>query len=317
MNKGLQINLGLIGFPVEHSLSPQLHNAALRALGLRGEYRLYPVPILPNGEAKLKGIVDKMRRGDIDGLNVTIPHKQSVISLLDDLTRTARDIGAVNTIVYHKGRLLGDNTDTPGFLNALNSFLDLNLQPEANSFQSVLLLGAGGSARAVAYALAQAGWKVVVAARRLEQAQKLAHHLNQCFTDFSQPHADLHPIAPMPLTPDTLAQTSANLIVNATPVGMYPHIAFSPWMEEVSFPSHAAVFDLVYNPQETSLVRQAHNQGLPATNGLGMLVEQAALSFELWTRLPAPRSIMYTALDQNGESANRDDKNLGHRTRSK
>lgn len=299
MNNKLQLNLGIVGFPLEHSLSPLIHNAALRALGLRGEYRLYPVPALPEGEVKLKEIVDKMRHGELNGLNVTIPHKQSVVSSVDDLTPTARAIGAVNTIVCQNDRLIGENTDSSGFLTALNSFLNLNLQPAANSSMSALLLGAGGSARAVAYALTQAGWKVYVAARRLEQAQKLANHLNQCFTDFPQPGANLHPIAAMSLSPADLTHTSVNLIVNTTPVGMYPHIAFSPWMEDVPFPAHAAVYDLVYNPRETYLVRQAQTQGLLATNGLGMLVEQAALSFELWTGLPAPRGDLYAAIDSN------------------
>lgn len=290
MSSSQGYHLGLTGWPLGHSLSPVLHQAALDALGLAGEYSLYPAPPLPEGRERLVELLDQMRTGRLDGLNVTIPHKQTVVPLLDRLTSVAQTARAVNTIYREDGKLVGDNTDVPGFLADLHSFLSgVRL-----SNQKALLLGAGGAASAVGVALAQEGWQVTIAARRLEQAEALS--LRMALLGIEPPGAIL-------LDGNTLRQhlgVSSNcLIVNATPLGMSPRDSETPWPERLAFPPGAAIYDLVYNPRETRLVRTAHKAGLPARNGLGMLAEQAALAFERWTGRSAPREAMWEALSTN------------------
>jgi shikimate dehydrogenase len=274
--------LGLIGWPVEHSLSPVIHTAALHACGLKGKYELFPVLPLLDGKQDLEEIFQRMRNGEIQGINITIPHKQNVIPLLDSLTPVAHKIGAVNTVCLENGKLIGDNTDADGFLNDLKQNIS-----QIPSEKTALVLGAGGSSRAVTYALSRDGWQVNVAARRLDQAQSLADDLseNQQF-DLSAIHLD----------PKVLMKLQPGLIVNTTPVGMTPNTTESPWLKEISFPIGCFIYDLVYNPKETLFVRQAREAGLEASNGLGMLLEQAALAFERWTGNPAPRLAMEEAV---------------------
>lgn len=316
-------NLGLVGYPLGHSLSPKIHAAALASCGLEGDYSLFPIP--PNHLEDLKALLDRLRSGELHGLNVTIPHKQNVIPLLDALTPTAQAIGAVNTIWMQNGMLTGDNTDAPGFLADLNHRLaQINTdkhdaanpkpvlsaveaspianpksQPQMNTdehgcshLKSALVLGAGGSARAVVYALLNDDWNVTVAARRLEQAQELvSHYASRTHYVSRITHHALR------ITPDALPSLpQVTLIVNTTPVGMTPDIHHSPWPANVPFPPHAAVYDLVYNPRETQLVKDARAAGLCATSGLGMLVEQAALSFERWTGCVAPLRTKMTSI---------------------
>src|ERR1044071_4639542 len=163
--------LGLIGYPLSHSLSPQLHTAALRSCSLKGGYSLFPIP--PEDEQGLKDLLKRVRAGELQGLNVTIPHKQNVIPFLDELTPTAQAIGAVNTIYLYNNRLIGENTDAPGFLSDLHGFLGDQKSSTVHCLSS-LVLGAGGSARAIVYALLHHGWDVTIAARRREQAKQLA-----------------------------------------------------------------------------------------------------------------------------------------------
>jgi len=274
------IRLGLTGYPLEHSLSPRLHAAALRAAGLEGEYRLYPVR--PEDHAGLARLLERLRAGKLNGLNVTIPHKQNVIPLLDELAPAAAAIGAVNTIFLKDGRLVGENTDAPGFLADLNRLAGTF----SGSSRQALVLGAGGAARAVIHALRSAGWDVIVAARRIEQAQALAVSggaIHSISLDVNEMRQVLNGI---------------NLIVNTTPVGMFPHAECSPWPEGLAFPSAQALYDLVYNPRETRLIQQARSAGLRAAGGSGMLVEQAALSFEIWTQRAAPLESMFSALEE-------------------
>lgn len=280
----MPFNLGLTGFPLSHSLSPKLHTAALKAAGLEGSYSLFPVdPARPD---ELAHLLERVRSGEIHGLNVTIPHKQAVIPLLDELSETAKAIGAVNTIYAQNGRLIGDNTDAAGFWVDVSSKLDTryskieNREPGAehqvsnNEYRtSALVLGAGGSARAVVFALKSHGWEVAVAARRIEQARALV-------TEFGLQAAQ-----------SLDSQTTAfELLVNTTPLGMNPNIETCAW--DWGFPPRAFVYDLVYNPPETLLMKRARAAGLQASNGLGMLIEQAALAFELWTGHPADRDTM-------------------------
>jgi shikimate dehydrogenase len=251
-----------------------MQTAALQALGLAGwDYTALAVP--PDGLAEA---VARLRADDCAGANVTVPHKQAVVGLLDGVTPVAAAIGAVNTIVKQDGRLLGHNTDAAGLL------ADLYAQDVHVSKRPVLILGAGGSARAAAAALAGVGAYLRVIARRRRQVEAL------------------RPLAPLEAFEWTelgwlRASDGAALIVNTTPLGMTPDIEASPWQPVVPFPPDAFVYDLVYNPPETLLVRQARAAGLRAATGLGMLVEQGALALELWTGMTAPRRTMRAAAE--------------------
>ena len=277
--------LGLIGFPLGHSLSPRLHAAALRSTGLAGDYQLFPIHPFPEGQPELSALLRRLRQGELHGLNVTIPHKQNVIPLLDELTPAAAAIGAANTLFYRDGRLVGDNTDAAGFIADLARFIPMT---PGDRPKTALVLGAGGSARAVVYALAQAGWQVTIVARRIEQARQLAESLIGMASSLKT----------VSLEPTALAQP-VSLVVNTTPVGMSPHPNASPWPAELPFPDQAFIYDLVYNPFETRLVQAAHTAGLQAANGLGMLVEQAILAFETWTaQRPARQALWDTVVPE-------------------
>lgn len=278
------IQLGLIGYPLGHSLSPKIHTAALEACEIGGDYSLFE--IRPDDQKDLIDLLVRVRNGEITGLNVTIPHKQNVIPLMDDLTTTAKAIGAVNTIWMKNGKLTGDNTDVPGFLADLKDFLGKKKEESENQ-KSALVLGAGGSARAVVYALVKDGWEVTIAARHIEQAQELAKQ-------YPIPDSRLSTIEYQSTAFSSLLPT---LIINTTPLGMFPNIDASPWPHNLCLPPNAAIYDLVYNPRETKMVRDARAAGLPAVTSLGMLIEQAALSFEIWTACSPPREILWNAIN--------------------
>ena len=271
--------LGLIGYPLGHSLSRKIHAAALKACGLQGTYTLFPIS--PEDKPALQALLTRIRSGEIHGLNVTIPHKQSVIEFMDELTPTAQAIGAVNTIYFRESKLIGDNTDAPGFLSDLKRVMSENQSSVANR-KSAIVLGAGGSARAVVYALLHDGWNVTLAARRIEQAQQLA----KSFPGYN-----------LSLTIFDLRSLDFDLIVNTTPLGMTPNIETSPLPKNMIFSKHTFIYDLVYNPRETKLVKDARAQGLSAATGLGMLIEQAALAFEKWTGANVDRTAMRKAVE--------------------
>ena len=281
------ISLGLIGFPLAHSLSPALHKAAFTALGMDGEYRLYPVaPGDMNGLAQLtKGI----REGELQGLNVTIPHKQSILPLLDTLTPSANAIGAINTISFMDNKLIGHNTDAPGFLADLYGAV-----PHGFAEKKAIVLGAGGAARAVVYALLTDGWTVVLAVRKADLEQ--AAHLIAAMDRIDQKGATRFTL----LDVDGLSSQlgGIRLIVNATPLGMFPDVGDCPWPEVLDFPQGAVVYDLVYNPRATMFIRRARAAGLRTASGIGMLVEQAALSFEIWTGRVPPRGFMVAQVEE-------------------
>jgi shikimate dehydrogenase len=281
----MSFQLGLIGYPLGHSLSPKIHTAAMKACELKGDYSLFP--IAPNDKQELGNLLNRVRSSEITGLNVTIPHKQNVIPLLDELTPTAQAIGAVNTISIQNGKLTGDNTDAPGFLADLKHFIRIR-KSEIGNRKSALVLGAGGSARAVIYALVSDGWEITIAARRLEQAKALV-------TQFPKSDSRLSGIEYQTTTLHSLLPT-LSLIVNTTPVGMSPSVDSSPWPAKLPFLPNAAVYDLVYNPRETKLVKDARAAGLLATTGLGMLIEQAVLSFEIWTGCKPSRHALIAAV---------------------
>ncbi len=261
------MRLGLIGYPLAHSVSPAMHRAALRAVGLEGSYRLLETP-----PGELESRVMEVRRA-YRGVNVTVPHKVAVMPYLDAVSPEAQAIGAVNTIVNEAGRLIGHNTDAPGFARALEA-----AGVTARGMWAVVL-GAGGAARAVVYALVQAGARVRVANRTFARAAALAEAFGAEAVPFEGPAF-------------AQAVRAADLLVNATSVGLNDPNA-SPIPEGV-WP-RVAVVDIVYNPLETRLLREARAAGLVAVDGLGMLVWQGALAFELWTGRKAPVAAMRAA----------------------
>ena len=277
-NRPSAYQLGLVGYPLDHSLSPIIHAAALTSCAIQGDYSLFP--IRPDDLQGLQDLLARLRSKEIQGLNVTIPHKQKVIRYLDDLTPAARTIGAVNTIYLREGRLMGDNTDAPGFLTDLKKHLGDTIRDQ---HPTALVLGAGGAARAIVYALTQAGWEVTIAARRLTQSREIAGIFEN--------------VTVIEMDSLRFQRVEPQLIVNATPIGMAPDIDQTPWPAGLPFPAQAVVYDLVYNPRETKLIRDARAQGVTAISGVGMLVEQAALAFELWTGCKASRSVLNESIN--------------------
>lgn len=272
--------VGLIGWPVSHSASPAMHNAAFAERGL--DWCYVPLPVAPEPAERVGDAVRGLRALGMRGANVTVPHKQAVMAHLDSLEPAARAIGAVNTILVDStGRLVGDNTDAAGFAADLRS-LGVDVRGA-----DTLVLGAGGSARAVVYALARNGARrVTIANRTPARAAELATSLQALF---SECHIEA---APSGAVGEVAA---AELIVNCTSLGMTPNVAGSPWPDGVSFHAGQTVYDLVYNPRETRLLRDAAVQGARPLGGLGMLIHQAALAFERWTGMDAPIEVMRSA----------------------
>lgn len=261
-----------------HSLSPAIHNAAFAALGLPWKYLLLPTP-----PSALKRVVERLKGGRWAGANVTIPHKEAIIPYLDHLSPQAEAIGAVNTIVVQEGKCMGHNTDATGFIHALGQ---QGFEPRD---KRALVLGAGGAACAVTYALLQAGAEVVVSNRTLERAEALALSFTKLLGPF--------PLAVRPLTKSVLGEEieRCQLLINTTSLGMAPQSQLSPWPEEVSIPAGIVVFDLVYAPLETRLLQQAKAAGAQTIGGLQMLIEQGVEAFRLWTGLLPPREVIYQA----------------------
>ncbi len=269
--------VGLLGWPVEHSISPPMHNAAFASLGMDWCY----LPFAVRPEALAEALPGARALG-LRGLNATVPHKQALLSLVDELTPEARAIGAVNTLLFGD-RMVGHNTDAAGFMRALR---ETGFRPEGCR---ALVLGAGGAARAVSYGLANAGARITLLNRTPERAIALAADLQAAI-----PGADVR-AAPLPQMQIGLLAAKADLIVNATSVGMWPHTDAMPWPEGLPFPERALLFDLIYNPPETRLMAQARAQGARAENGLMMLVHQGAEAFRLWTGVEPPVDIMQAA----------------------
>jgi len=281
------IKLGLIGYPLQHSLSPKIHQAALDYCNLPGCYSLFP--ITPTDLQSLNALLNQVRSSEIKGLNVTIPFKETVLPFLDELTPTAKAIGAVNTISTQNGILTGDNTDAPGFLTDLRKFM-AEEKGEKNEYKNALVLGGGGSARAITYALVNDGWNVTLATRRSKNAKDI-------ISQFSMHKSQISNIE---YQTDVLRSLNSpcHLIINATPIGMSPEINNSPWPTGLSFPPGASFYDLVYSPHNTKFVLDARAAGFRATTGFGMLVEQAALAFEIWTGHIVPRELLFNAVEE-------------------
>ena len=255
--------LGVIGWPVAHSRSPAMQNAALAALGLDGwRYQLLPVP--PD---LLAETVRALPQAGFVGANVTVPHKEAALALADEAADAARAIGAANTLTFRDGAILADNTDAPGLIDALPAPLDGG---------DAVVLGAGGSARAAAYALREAGaGRVLVHNRTPERAERLAADLGEGI----EATATLPPAA---------------VLVNCTTVGLHDPDASPIDLEALD--RYDAVVDLVYRDGGTALVRAARADGIPTVDGLEILVRQGARSLEIWTGRPAPIDVMRAAV---------------------
>jgi shikimate dehydrogenase len=262
---------GLLGHPVSHSMSPQMQNAAFRHLGLDCVYLSFDVK-----PEHLAGAIQGMRALGIRGLNVTIPHKVDVMRYLDKISPEAELIGAVNTIVNEGGTLVGYNTDGIGYLRSLQEEVGIDLKESA-----VLIVGAGGAARAIAAQMALIPVKKIwLANRTWERAVAIAEHLAHL--------TDVQAIR-MEEVPDLLPKVG--LVVNTTSVGMYPRVDQVP-IQTDHIHQGMVVSDLIYNPRETRLLKEAKERGAITHSGIGMFVYQGAESFTLWTGLPAPVDVM-------------------------
>lgn len=270
--------VGVIGWPVEHSVSPPMHNAAFRAVGL--DWCYVPLPVAPDALAEAVG---GLRALGMRGVNVTVPHKRALLGMVDSVSPAARAIGAVNTVVCEGGRFHGHNTDAAGFMRALR---EAGSVPEGSR---ALVLGAGGAARAVVYALGGVCSEVTVLNRTPDRARRLVDELSA--------HAPVARLRAEALGEEALRAASADvdLVVNTTSAGMWPAVTETPWHAGVSFPRGALLYDLVYNPRETALMRRARGAGCRAVDGLRMLVHQGAEAFTLWTGVEAPVEVMYAA----------------------
>jgi shikimate dehydrogenase len=277
--------VGVIGWPVAHSVSPAMHNAAFAALDLDWCYVPLPVPVDP--PERIGEAVAGLRALGMRGANVTVPHKQAVMAHLDRLSPAAEAIGAVNTVrVEPDGALMGDNTDAPGFVADLR---DHGVDPAG---KRVLVLGAGGSARAVVYGLAEAGsHAIAIANRTLDRAEQLVTGMQ---ARFPMVRITAHAF------PDEIGAlvVERQLIINTTSLGMTPNTEGLPWVEDVPFAPEQVVYDLVYNPPQTRLLQKAAADGAQAIGGLGMLIWQGAIAFELWTGVrPSVEKMRRAALD--------------------
>lgn len=266
----------LIGDPVEHSLSPCIQNAAFQFLRLNYVYVAFRV-----GREELETAIRGVRSLKIHGLNVTMPLKEDVIRHLDRLDESAEAIGAVNTILNNKEGLIGYNTDGKGALMALEA------SNQSPADRKIVILGAGGASRAVSYSLVKEARELVILNRTLERAEKLAGELRSKFGD---------KVRYVKLCRDQIRKEleDADLLVNATSIGMSPHENKTPVDRGLLRPD-LAVFDLVYDPPETRLLKEAKSVGARTIEGLTMLVYQGAASFKIWTNKKAPIDVMMKA----------------------
>ena len=280
MISGKTIICGIIGDPIEHSMSPLMHNTAFQTLGLDYAYVPFKVKSL-----ELRKAIEGIRGMNLRGVNVTIPHKVAVMPLLDRIDPLAEKIGAINTIVNDDGILTGYNTDAAGFLQTLHE-RGIELAEKR-----VLLLGAGGAARAIGNILAAEKAKLMVLNRRqeLSWAEDLARRLVQSYGAGVEVGE---------LTNENLknAITNVDILVNATSLGMSPDNDQTPVPADL-FQANITVFDIIYNPLPTRLLQEAKAAGARTIDGLEMLVQQGAVSFEKWTGIKAPVDVMRKSVE--------------------
>ncbi|MCX5749602.1 MAG: shikimate dehydrogenase [Candidatus Saganbacteria bacterium] len=270
--------LYLIGNPVGHSISPQMQNAALKYLGLDCNYEA----MLVHDEKDLAEKISKFRLGNVLGFNVTVPFKEAASKYIDSTDAASTIIGAVNTVKNRNGKLSGCNTDSIGFIDSLEN--DAKIDP---SGKNAVILGAGGACRALVFGLYfKKAAKVSVFDIDRQKAEKLIKDMSKYFGSLQliKDSAELSRVI-----------TAADILVNASPVGMYPKVNACPVGDDFPFHKDLFVYDLVYNPAETKLVKLARSKGAKAITGLGMLVRQGAASLEVWTGKGAPVEIMWAA----------------------
>ena len=273
--------LGVIGHPVEHSFSPDMHNAAIDVLGV--DYCYVAFHVLPE---RVGFAMQGLRGLDIRGLNVTIPHKLAVMEHLDRISEEALAVGAVNTISNEDGELVGHNTDVYGVVTALERAAGLHTFPPRCA-----VLGAGGAARAVVYALGTRAEvrDIAILNRTAARAESLAR-------DMERITGKRICVGAMDAASQARAFAEAGLVVNATSVGMYPKVDVSPLLAERAVHSSLVLYDTVFNPLKTRLMSQFEAAGAPAYGGLDMLVFQGARSFEIWTGIAPPAEVMKQAV---------------------
>jgi len=266
----------IIGDPVERSLSPAMHNAAFRALGLDCRYIAIQVP-----KGTLADVVKAMRKLRITGFNVTHPHKVEIVRLLDRLDESAKLVGAVNTVKTERGKLIGYNTDGAGAVRALER------EVGKLAGRRVVLLGAGGAARAIAFSLVKAGAKLTLANRTASKARRLAAEIKRKLGV---------EVAVVSIKKRALTEAikRADLLINATTIGMAPKVNETLVTADMMH-RRLVVNDIVYEPLQTKLLREAKCAGAKTVNGLGMLVNQGALALEIWTWKRAPAKVMEAA----------------------
>jgi len=281
--------IGIIGWPVAHSLSPAMHNAAFAALDLNWAY--LPLPVRP---AQLPAALEGLVALHFAGANVTVPHKEAVLPYLASRSRAAEVIGAVNTLIIRPdGTLHGDNSDAEGFRRDLAA-QTVTCRGELPfdawiARQTALVIGAGGAARAVVYALVESGARVIVLNRHPGRAAALTVSIAKHFPGHWLRNGRW---------PDDLpsAAQAATLIVNATSLGMTPAVELSPWPDEVPLRRGQILYDLVYAPEHTRFLAQGEAAGALAISGLGMLVQQGAIAFRQWTGEEPPVKAMEQAV---------------------
>lgn len=271
--------VGIIGYPISHSISPAMHNAAFKHLGLDFEY--VPFEVKPEN---LKQAVHDLRAKGVVGFNVTIPLKEAIIPILDEVTKLPRTIGAVNTVKIEGKKLVGYNTDGAGFVDSLAE--DAGVPAKGKNF---VLLGAGGAAKALATTLLRSGAsQITITDVEEKKAATLVDYLGSLF--------EAKVIIAKPKSAElSKAVSIADVLINATPIGMHPKEGQSPGDERWEYKNGAIVFDLIYNPVETRFMKEARKKGARAFNGLGMLVRQGALAFTIWTEHEAPVDVMWKA----------------------
>lgn len=273
--------LGVIGDPVAHSFSPDMHNAAISALCV--DYAYVAFHVLPD---RVRDAMRGLRGLNIRGLNVTIPHKLTVMAHMDRISEEALAVGAVNTISFEDGELIGYNTDVYGVLTALREIAGIKSFPA-----HCVVLGAGGAARAVTYALGNQPEvaRVTLLNRTVDRAEALARDMEK----MTGKHLD---VGDMDAGTQVRVFSDAGLVVNATSLGMYPRVEGSPLADAKAVHPDLILYDTVFNPLETALMRTFKAAGAPAYGGLDMLVFQGARSFEIWTGVMPPVGVMKQAV---------------------
>jgi len=265
--------LCIIGHPVEHSMSPVMHNAALQDLGLNFTYMAFTV--IPS---QLKNAIRGIKAIGINGFNVTIPHKEIIMKYLDKIDPLAKEIGAINTVKNEGGILIGRNTDA---LGAKKGLLDAGCKING---KNILIMGAGGAARAICYILAEQANRIVIVNRTEKRAIKLVKNLKKNIDVNAEGKNNSEII----LKEET---SKADILINTTSVGMYPSTNQSPITKSILH-SDLFVFDVIYNPIETKLIRDAKGIGCKTLGGLDMLINQGVLAFEWWTNKKPNRDLM-------------------------